>query len=169
MTGAPFSDGVVQRDDSRNHTRTCCIEGRRVNGGGVHDAVANATIRHGHGLEWVMVLHMHRVHPGGAGAAELAGGPASVVKLVREPMGGAPGWGSCDWRTAGVAEGAFVGRREGQVRVCGDGWTVALQDPEVPAGGAKPEVHSPSASIKVRWDWDCNWNWSSESARRVVA
>lgn len=116
-----------------------------------------------------MVLHMHRVHPGGAGAAELAGGPASVVKLVREPMGGAPGWGSCDWRTAGVAEGAFVGRREGQVRVCGDGWTVALQDPEVPAGGAKPEVHSPSASIKVRWDWDCNWNWSSESARPVAA
>jgi hypothetical protein len=84
--------------------------------------------------------------PWGAGAAELAGqsGERRVVEQLRwEPMGA----GRYDSRTAG-AGGAFGGGRrwwsnvgcrssvaKGRCRVCCDGR--ALQDPEVPAGGAK--------------------------------
>jgi hypothetical protein len=60
--------------------------------------------------------------PGGARAAELAGSAASVVEPTRAPMGGALGGGSCDSRRDGVAAGAFVGGREGQVRVVRGEW-----------------------------------------------
>jgi hypothetical protein len=93
---------------------------------------------------------MHRVHPGGAGAAELADSAASVVKLRTEPMGDSRG-GGLERVVARRKEHSSLVQRAGASNSRDACDAMRGSVPEVPAGGAKPErgraAVSPSAKI----------------------